>query len=61
MSTSKSIDPVCGMEVGADSPHRAMHQGQEYRFCSASCLATFQKEPARYTGKQGTGAPARSR
>ena len=30
-------DPVCGMSVAPDSPHRAGHGGQEYRFCSAGC------------------------
>ncbi|MEZ4588298.1 MAG: heavy metal translocating P-type ATPase [Gemmatimonadales bacterium] len=41
-------DPVCGMEVSQDSPHRARHHGVEHRFCSSSCKAKFEREPARY-------------
>ena len=41
-------DPVCGMEVRADSPHRMTHEGVGYAFCSASCLAKFRADPARY-------------
>ena len=43
-----SIDPVCGMTVGADTPHRLTHDATEYRFCSASCTAKFQAAPAKY-------------
>ncbi len=49
-----SVDPVCGMEVEANSPHRAVHDGRTYLFCSSHCLATFQEEPSAYTQ---TGAP----
>ncbi|THF64299.1 heavy metal translocating P-type ATPase [Pseudothauera rhizosphaerae] len=41
-------DPVCGMTVQPDSPHRARHGGHEYRFCSTHCLASFQTDPQRY-------------
>ena len=42
------IDPVCGMTVKPDSPHRATHAGHEYRFCAARCREKFLAEPARY-------------
>jgi Cu+-exporting ATPase len=42
------IDPVCGMTVKPDSPHRADHDGTEYRFCSAGCSTKFIADPARY-------------
>ena len=42
------IDPVCGMTVKADSPHRASHAGRDYRFCSAGCRAKFTANPAAY-------------
>jgi Cu+-exporting ATPase len=45
---SVTIDPVCGMKVAADSPHRATHAGHDYRFCSAGCRAKFVADPARY-------------
>ncbi len=42
------VDPVCGMDVPASSPHRAEHQGSTYRFCSARCKAKFVADPSRY-------------
>ncbi len=41
-------DPVCGMMVGEDSPHRAEYHGQTYFFCCARCLASFKESPDRY-------------
>ncbi|GMV31459.1 MAG: copper-translocating P-type ATPase [Rhodanobacteraceae bacterium] len=41
-------DPVCGMTVADDSPHRATHAGIDYRFCSARCRERFTAEPGRY-------------
>ncbi len=41
-------DPVCGMTVTEQSPHRAEHEGRPYYFCSAKCLTKFAAEPARY-------------
>ena len=41
-------DPVCGMTVKPDSPHRHVFEGREYRFCSAGCLAKFAADPRRY-------------
>src|SRR5659263_418574 len=43
-------DPVCGMTVGPDSPHRGAHAGTSYLFCSARCLSEFRKDPGKYTG-----------
>ncbi len=43
-------DPVCGMKVRDDSPHRVTHEGSEYRFCSQGCLTKFRKSPGQYTG-----------
>ena len=37
----KVIDPVCGMSVAADAPLQAMHNGHDYRFCSAGCRTKF--------------------
>ncbi|HEX5006447.1 MAG TPA: heavy metal translocating P-type ATPase [Hyphomonadaceae bacterium] len=41
-------DPVCGMPVNADTPHRLTHDGQDVLFCSAGCKARFVANPARY-------------
>ncbi|MES2699119.1 MAG: heavy metal translocating P-type ATPase [Pseudomonadota bacterium] len=40
------IDPVCGMTVAPDKTvHHAHHSGQDYHFCSSSCLARFKNNP----------------
>jgi Cu+-exporting ATPase len=49
-------DPVCGMSVGAESPHRTQHDGEAYVFCSAHCLRKFNEDPDAYTG--GSAGPA---
>ncbi len=41
-------DPVCGMSVAADTPHRTVHDDTEFLFCSSGCLTKFQEQPARY-------------
>ncbi len=42
-------DPVCGMTVEPlTSNHKAMHEGRTFWFCSAGCVAEFEREPARY-------------
>ncbi|TDR41988.1 Cu+-exporting ATPase [Tahibacter aquaticus] len=48
-------DPVCGMRVAPDSPHQAMHAGQDYRFCSAGCRTKFVADPARYLAPKADG------
>jgi len=53
-----SRDPVCGMSVPADTPHRASHQGTMFLFCSQSCRDKFQADPEKFlTGRhEGSGA-----
>ena len=41
-------DPVCGMTVKPDSPHRLEHQGVVYLFCCGGCQAKFRADPDRY-------------
>ena len=50
-------DPVCGMNVTADSAHYFAHQGQTYYFCAASCLAKFSKDPDIYLDPSKRPAP----
>ena len=46
---SVATDPVCGMKVGATSPHRhTTPQGEEILFCCAGCRERFIQDPARY-------------
>jgi xanthine dehydrogenase accessory factor len=45
----EELDPVCGMTVDvADARYRTVHEGRTHYFCSASCMETFEAEPARY-------------
>jgi Cu+-exporting ATPase len=54
------IDPVCGMQVAPDGPHRLMHDGVEYGFCCAGCLGKFRAEPGKYLGA-GSSTSTRTR
>lgn len=36
------VDPVCGMTVRPDSPHRLEHEGETHLFCCAGCLGRYQ-------------------
>ena len=54
----KLTDPVCGMTVAADSPHRLELHGRMYFFCSAGCLARFREDPDRYLSKDRASAEA---
>jgi len=49
--TIDPTDPVCGMQVGADSEFRATYEGQEYSFCSMHCLNQFIEKPWKYVGQ----------
>jgi xanthine dehydrogenase accessory factor len=45
----EALDPVCGMTVDvADARYGTVHDGITYYFCSAGCLGSFEKDPARY-------------
>jgi Cu+-exporting ATPase len=47
-SLANAKDPVCGMDVNpATARHRTQHNGKEYFFCSAGCLAKFKANPAK--------------
>ena len=41
-------DPVCGMDVRPDSPHRFEDETGTHLFCNAGCLAKFRENPERY-------------
>ena len=36
-----AVDPICGMTVSRDSPHRVESGGETYWFCCAGCAETF--------------------
>jgi len=43
------IDPVCGMEVKTDSPHRTEFDGHQWHFCSSHCHEKFDANPDHFT------------
>ena len=49
-------DPVCGMTVKPDTPHRVEHGGRTWHFCCARCADKFAADPARYNGSAPSGA-----
>lgn len=49
-------DPVCGMIVSADTPHRLSHQGEDVLFCSAHCKTKFEAEPEKYAKPNEAGS-----
>src|SRR5882672_11186812 len=56
-------DPVCGMRVAADTPHRHSHEGQAYLFCCGGCQAKFAANPDKYlstAGRLGVTTPPAS-
>jgi len=57
-ATAASIDPVCGMTVKPDTPHRAQHAGTEYLFCAARCRERFLAEPERFLAPRAPEPPA---
>jgi xanthine dehydrogenase accessory factor len=36
-----AVDPICGMSVSRDSPHRVESGGETFWFCCAGCAETF--------------------
>jgi Cu+-exporting ATPase len=45
-TNAREKDPVCGMDVNPETARfKALHNGKEYYFCCAACLAKFQSNP----------------
>ncbi|MBN1460837.1 MAG: YHS domain-containing protein [Armatimonadetes bacterium] len=42
------VDPVCGMEVTAESEWKADYEGKTYYFCSQTCMDQFMADPMKY-------------
>ena len=55
LRTSK--DPVCGMTVTPQSPHRAEFEGRPVYFCGAGCKAKFVADPHKYMHPAPAAAP----
>ncbi len=51
--SSKTLDPVCGMEVDpASARFSHEHDGERHVFCSAGCRDKFEADPERYLEKK---------
>jgi Cu+-exporting ATPase len=52
-STTKTKDPVCGMDVDEKSAAGTLeYQDQTYYFCSQRCLETFRADPSRFVSPE---------
>ena len=49
-----NVDPVCGMTVAPDAPHRAQHGGVTYLFCSPGCRSRFSDRPEQFLAGSAT-------
>jgi P-type Cu+ transporter len=47
-------DPVCGMTVTEQSPHRYEHAGRRYFFCGPRCKARFAENPDQFVATEHT-------
>jgi YHS domain-containing protein len=45
-----AADPVCGM-VATDKFYKVAYKGKDYFFCSEMCIKDFNRDPAKYVGK----------
>jgi YHS domain-containing protein len=44
-------DPVCGMEVSADSRWFTSYQGETYYFCAKGCKEEFDQSPEHFASR----------
>ena len=55
MITTKTIDPVCGMEIDpATAAGRSEYRGETFHFCSPACKEKFDAAPEEYAGLQSS-------
>ena len=47
-------DPVCGMQVPADSALRSDFEGRTYVFCCTGCLQRFEQNPGRFVHRDSS-------
>ena len=54
-----AVDPVCGMTVDpANADAKTDYGGKTFYFCSTQCLASFQRDPAKYIPPSASTADA---
>jgi Cu+-exporting ATPase len=47
-TTKQLTDPVCGMDVAADSAHQSTYENVTYHFCSEGCRKKFESNPSQF-------------
>jgi len=52
-AASRSVDPVCGMEVEPGKGYTKVYEGRQYQLCSRACLDTFEANPQQYAARAG--------
>ena len=52
-SSRTGKDPVCGMQVAADTPHRYTHGGKRVSILLRRLSWTIRKNPEKYLAKAG--------
>ena len=52
-------DPICGMSVKADTPHRVTRGDETHFFCGAGCAEKFRRTLAAHAGHPTPKGPAR--
>jgi len=47
-TSTKVVDPVCGMTIDRDAAIIVVHAGASHHFCDVACAETFHQEPDRW-------------
>lgn len=58
VTSTPTIDPVCGLEVEEEQGYGKLQNGHLYRFCSKECLNEFDKDPDKYIEKSNANSLA---
>jgi YHS domain-containing protein len=50
-----AMDPVCGMQVDETTAQwTSEYEGKTYYFCAPGCKQSFDEDPLKYIGAEGT-------
>ena len=57
-SKSRTIDPVCGMDVDPATAVAVEYDGTTYFFCETACAETFREDPQRWVRPEVSSRPS---
>ncbi len=57
-SKTRTIDPVCGMEVEPGTAIAVEYAGMRYYFCERVCAGTFREDPQRWVRPEDKRPPS---